>query len=342
MIPKALFGKSSNRRRGQMDIQIISGFLGACKTTFINRYLPLLGPGTVVIENEFGDISLDGSLIEGAAEVREITSGCICCTLSGDFRQALTELKASADPDHILIEPTGVGRLSDVLNVCRKLNAAYPGEYPVSKCITIVDVSDYEENVKFFGDFYTDQIRQAAMLYLSHTENRLPEEITVICADIRNQNPKAMIYRDDFRNLDDSMFMDLIAAIPAGRDVPDAGDPHECEDHEEHHHGHDHDHVHRHADDIFSSAVLRNVRLPSDTAEMFIATLRSGDFGRILRGKGYVRNAQGELLYVDVTPAGSSCRKADPEKAGEKSDIFVVIGCGLDEDALQNTIWSGS
>ena len=174
------------------------------------------------------------------------------------------------------------------------------------------------------------------MIYLSHTESRLPEKIAAICADIRNQNPKAMIYRDDFRKLDDSMFMDLIAAIPADREASCDGDPHDCEDHEEHHHGHDHDHGHRHADDIFSTAALRNVRLPSETAETFIAKLRSGDFGRILRGKGYVRNAQGELLYVDVTPADSSCRKADPEKAGNKADIFVVIGCGLDESTLQS------
>ena len=322
-----------------MDIQIISGFLGAGKTTFINRYLPLLGPKTVIIENEFGDISLDGSLIEGDAEVREITSGCICCTLSGDFRQALTELKASADPDHILIEPTGVGRLSDVLNVCRKLNSVYPHEYPVSKCITIVDVSDYEENVRNFGEFYTDQIRHAAMLYLSHTESRLPEEITAICADIKKQNPNAMIYRDDFRELDSSMFMDLITAIPADQDVSDDGEHHEHNDlhgHDAHHHYHDRGH--HHADDIFSTSVLRDIRIPSDTPETFIAKLQSGDFGRILRGKGYIRNVHGDLLYVDVTPADSSYRKATPEKAGDKADIFIVIGCSLDENALQNMI----
>ena len=318
-----------------MDIQIISGFLGAGKTTFINRYLPLLGGKIAVIENEFGDINLDGSLIEGEAEVREITSGCICCTLAGDFRQALTGLKASADPDHILIEPTGVGRLSDILNVCRKLNAEHPQEYPVSKVITIVDVSDYEDFCESFGEFYTDQIRNAAMLYLSHTENRLPEEIDAVCADIKRHNPKALIFRDDFRELDDSMFMDLIDAIPADPGISTAEEHHEeddgHEDHDEDHHGdHHHDHDHHHADDIFSAIVLRDVRLPSDTPEAFIEKLQSGACGRILRGKGYVKNLQGDLLYVDVTPASGSFRKADPEKAGDKADVFVVIGCGLD------------
>ena len=321
-----------------MDIQIISGFLGAGKTTFINRYLPLLGGKVCIIENEFGDISLDGSLIEGEAEIREITSGCICCTLSGDFRQALTELKASAEPDHILIEPTGVGRLSDVLNVCRKLEAARPREFPVSKCITIVDVSDYEANTECFGDFYTDQIRNAAMLYLTHTENRLPEEIDAVCADIKKQNPKALVCRDDFRGLDDSMFMDLIRLIPADRGDPEEESHHDHEDdddeHDHDHHHHHHDHDHRDADDIFSTAVLRDVRLNAGTPEAFIEKLQSGAFGQILRGKGYIKDKDGSLLYADVTPGGCSFRKADPEKAGDKGDVFILIGCGLDRGAL--------
>lgn len=327
-----------------MDIQIISGFLGAGKTTFINRLLPLLGGKICVIENEFGSIGLDGSLIEGKAEVREIIGGCICCTLTGDFRRALTDLKAASAPDHILIEPTGVGRLSDILNLCGMLDSLHPHEFPVSKCITIVDVSDYEDYSECFGAFYTDQIRYAGMLYLSHTGNRRPEEIDAICADIRKLNPKALICRADFRELDDAMFMDLIRAVPAGPEVSGGGAFHGHEDddddeeghdgHEAHHHSHDHEG--RDADDIFDTAVLRNVRLASDTPEGFIEKLRSGVCGRILRGKGYIRNGQGDLLYADVTPAASSFRKADPEKAGDKADVFIVIGCGLDENALQS------
>ena len=115
-----------------------------------------------------------------------------------------------------------------------------------------------------------------------------------------------------------------------------------CHDHEDHenHDGHHHHHDcgHHHADDIFSATVLRDIRIPSDTPETLIAKLQSGDFGRILRGKGYIRNVHGDLLYVDVTPADSSYRKATPEKAGDKADIFIVIGCSLDENALQNMI----
>ncbi len=325
-----------------MDIQIISGFLGAGKTTFLNRYLPLLGGKICVIENEFGSISLDGSLIEGDVEIREIISGCICCTLSGDFRRALTELKASAEPDHILIEPTGVGKLSDVLNVCRWVDHAYPGEYPVSKCITLVDVSDYEEYSECFGEFYTDQIRHAPMLYLSHTGNRQSDEIDAICADIKKKNPKALICRDDFRELDDSMFMDLINVIPAYQGDSGSSGHHDHEekdedhdDHEAHHHGHDH---HHDADDIFSTVVLKDIHLTADTTEAFIEKLQSGACGRLLRGKGYIRDQHGSLLYVDVTPADSSFRKADPEKAGDKADVFIVIGCGLEEDKLKSIV----
>ena len=106
--------------------------------------------------------------------------------------------------------------------------------------------------------------------------------------------------------------------------------------HDAHHHHHDRGH--HHADDIFSTSVLRDIRIHSDTPETFIAKLQSGDFGRILRGKGYIRDVHGNLLYVDVTPADSSYRKATPEKAGDKADIFIVIGCSLDENALQNMI----
>ncbi len=339
-----------------MDIQIISGFLGAGKTTFLNQYLPLIEGKTVIIENEFGDISLDGSLIEGETEVREITAGCICCTLAGDFRQSLLEIKESVNPDHILIEPTGIGRLSDVLNVCTRLNSEFPEKYPVSKCITIVDVSDYEESTEDFGEFYLDQIRQAKMLFLSHTGNRLPDEINTICADLKKQNPEAMIYKDDFRKLDGAMFADLINAIPVYTDVSDncghhadddcleeRGEHDEDQDHYEHDghdldHDHCHDHVHHHVDDIFSTSALRNIRLTSDSPEKFIDMLRSGSCGHILRGKGYVKDVRGELLYVDLTPSDSSFRKADPEKAGDKADIFIVIGCGLDEEALQRTV----
>jgi G3E family GTPase len=138
------------------------------------------------------------------------------------------------------------------------------------------------------------------------------------------------------------MFMDLIRVIPAYQEDPGSGGHHDHEeddedhdDHEEHHHDHDH---HHDADDIFSTVVLKDVRLTAGTPEAFIEKLQNGACGRILRGKGYVRDRQGDLLYVDVTPADSSFRKADPEKAGEKADVFVVIGCGLDEEKLRSVV----
>lgn len=317
-----------------MDIQIISGFLGAGKTTFLNRCLPLLCGKTCVIENEFGDVSLDGTLIEGGAGIREVTAGCICCSLSNDFQRVLKELKTSANPDHILVEPTGVGRLSDILNACGKLNEVYPSEYPVSKCITIVDVSDYEENMACFGEFYTDQIRHANLLFLSHTENRTPAEIDAICADLKKQNPDAVICKSDFRGLEDDMLLDLVNAIPAGSAFSDVKEAHHHED--GHHHRHDHEH--HHAEEIFSAETLQNIRLTSLTPSSFAEKLLTGTAGRILRGKGYVRDDQGTLFYLDITPAGTCFRNADPEKAGDKADIFIVIGCGLNAEALRKII----
>ena len=313
-----------------MDIQIISGFLGAGKTTFLNRYLPLLGGKICVIENEFGSISLDGSLIEGGAGIREVTAGCICCSLSNDFQQVLKELKTTADPDRILVEPTGIGRLSDILKACGKLNEAYLSEFPVSKCITIVDVTDYEENMSCFGEFYTDQIRHADLLFLSHTENRTPAEIDAICADLGKQNPAAMICKSDFRELEDDMLRDLVNAAPARSAFFAVGEDHHLED--GHHHTHDHDH--HHAEEVFSAETLRKIRLTSLSPSAFAEKLLSGTAGRILRGKGYIRTSQGTLIYLDVTPSGSSFRNADPKKAGDKADFSIVIGCGLSEEEL--------
>ena len=341
-----------------MDIQIVSGFLGAGKTTFLNKYIPLLSGKTVVIENEYGDISIDGGLIEGETQVREITAGCICCTLAGDFRTALTDLAESVRPEHILIEPTGVGRLSDILNVCRELDRYHPGEYPVSRCVTIVDISEYDEDIEFFGAFYLDQIRNARMLFLSHTEDLTEEKIDEICADLKKRNPEAVIYRDDFRELDAEALTELLDCVPDLTPVkapePEHHEEHD-HDHEEHdrHHEHEHDHDehdhhhdhghhhhhhghdgHHHTDDIFRTAALHPAPLKDDTPDELCRALLSGRFGRVLRAKGYVRNSAGELLFIDLTSHGYEWRKADAEKAGKNADDLVVIGCDLDENGL--------
>ena len=150
-----------------MEIQIVTGFLGAGKTTFLNRYLPLLSGKTVVIENEFGDIGIDGDRIQEDIPVREIFAGCICCSLAMDFRKGIKEIAENFHPDRILIEPSGVGRLTDIVKACQMAREREKVSLQITKLIAIVDMASFEEYIEGFGAFYQDQIERAGLLLLS-------------------------------------------------------------------------------------------------------------------------------------------------------------------------------
>ena len=197
-----------------MEIQVISGFLGAGKTTFLNQYLPVLKGKTVVIENEFGDVGLDGELIQEDVPVREIYAGCICCSLALDFRKGIKELKEQFSPDQLVIEPSGVGRLSDIVQACNKAREKEGIDLTITKLITIVDIKSFEEYREDFGAFYLDQIRHAGLILLSNLEGLEQEEKLRLIKEIRQENPAAVIYDGDYRKLSDSELQDLISEVP--------------------------------------------------------------------------------------------------------------------------------
>jgi len=141
-----------------MNIQIVSGFLGSGKTTFLNRYMTCLQGRVAVIENEFGPAGLDAQLLGEEVPVKEISAGCICCSMAMDFQQGIAEVEQKYHPDYLLIEPSGVGRLSDVVKACTDQG------YSVDQLITMVDLSSYEDYAQAFGEFYLDQIRGANLL----------------------------------------------------------------------------------------------------------------------------------------------------------------------------------
>ena len=145
-----------------MIIQIISGFLGAGKTTFINKYISGNKDKTVIIENEFGKIGLDKKLIQGNIPVREINSGCICCSLVSDFKESIREIINDFSPDRIIIESLGVAQLSDILKVCNFFNREYNTE--ILDRIVIVDIASFEDCLEDFGNFYVNQIENASTL----------------------------------------------------------------------------------------------------------------------------------------------------------------------------------
>lgn len=296
-----------------MEIQIISGFLGAGKTTFLNKYLPLLPGKTVVLENEFGKIGLDGGLIEGDVPVRELSSGCICCSLAADLRTAIREVAEAYAPDRILIEPSGVAMLGDVINAGKGAQLPADMEPRFTKRVTIVDAACFSAYAKGFP-FYLEQAENAGIIFLSHLEKTDEAQVAQVVEELRRCNPRAVIYDGDWRKLDGDTLLALIEQSPdpaegdepAHYDIPDA-------------------------ENLFTSvSIARPRQLSAADPTAFLAALAEGVCGRVLRAKGYLPCAGG-MYYIDLTMSGSVCRPAEAEG---HSGGLVVIGSGLDRRGL--------
>ena len=245
-------------------IDIVSGFLGAGKTTLIKKLLKeaLSSEQVVLIENEFGEIGIDGGFLkEAGIEITEMNSGCICCSLVGDFGTALKEVLDKYHPDRILIEPSGVGKLSDVM---RAVEGATSSEgVQLNSAVAVVDAKKCKTYLKNFGEFFANQIEHAGTIILSRTGEMNDEKINAVVALIREHNAKAAIITTDWNKLDGSK---ILEAIEDAKDLeaelmqevlkehhhdhdhgPDCTCG--CHDHEHHHHDHDeHDHEHHHHD----------------------------------------------------------------------------------------------
>ena len=233
-------------------IDIVSGFLGAGKTTLIKKLLSeaYQGEKLVLIENEFGEISVDGGFLKDAGiEISEMSSGCICCSLVGDFGKALHEVEERFHPDRILIEPSGVGKLSDVVAAVEKA----AGEDPALKLnsfVTVADASKVKMYMKNFGEFYNNQVEHAGTILLSRTQSLSQDKLEGAVELLRGKNPAAVILTTPWDQLDGKTILsaiektsleeELLARIRAGHAAEEAAHAH-------HHHGHDHDHeAHEH------------------------------------------------------------------------------------------------
>ena len=234
-------------------IDIFSGFLGAGKTTLIKKLIKesFAGQKVVLIENEFGEIGIDGGFLkESGIQINELNAGCICCSLVGDFRTALQQVVEQYHPDRIVIEPSGVGKLSDVTRAVE--GVAEHLDVQLNSFVTVADVNKVKMYMKNFGEFYDDQISHASCIILSRTQNATEEKIAAAVAMLREKNPtativttawdaltgeqilKAMSTKDDFK-------AELIAMAAKANEEH----AHEDEDEEhEHHHHHDHDDDH--------------------------------------------------------------------------------------------------
>ncbi len=236
-------------------IDIVSGFLGAGKTTLIKKLLAEAYPGEklVLIENEFGEINIDGGFLkESGIQISEMSAGCICCSLVGDFNKSLKQVSAQFHPDRILIEPSGVGKLSDVI-VAVENTAAEDPELKLNSFVTVADATKVKVYMKNFGEFYNNQIESAGTIILSRTQKLTEEKLQAAVAMLREKNPDAAIITTPWDELDGKTILRAIEKVSLADELlAKMRAEHEAEEAEHHHHHHDHDedeHEHHHHHD---------------------------------------------------------------------------------------------
>ena len=234
-------------------IDIISGFLGAGKTTFIKKMLEeaFKGQQVVLIENEFGEVGIDGGFLKDSGiQITEMNSGCICCSLVGDFGKNLNEVITKYHPDRILIEPSGVGKLSDVMKSV--IDIEKEQDVKLNALVTVVNSLKASKQMKAFGEFFNNQIEFATTVILSRTQNAKPEQLEFCVKQIQELNPKAAVITTDWDKISGEQILKVIEGQDSLEMKLLANERHEkeAEEHEhEHHHDHEHEHEHHHDHD---------------------------------------------------------------------------------------------
>lgn len=340
------------------EVDIVSGFLGAGKTTFMKKLVAeaFSDEKVVIVENEFGEIGIDsGFLKDTGIQVSEINGGCVCCTLVGDFTTNLHEVIKTLHPDRILVEPSGVAKLSDI--EVAVLDVGKTEEIHIGALVTIVNALKAKKQMKAFGEFFKDQIEHATAVVLSRTQKMDEAKLEDTVKEIKALNPKAVVITTPWDDLNGKQIMDAIT----GKDnleVFELAEKHHAEeeaehhhhhhdhDHNEHeheHHDHDHDehdhdhdehhhHHHHHADDIFTTWGRETPhKFTKETIENALKTLaNSEDYGYIVRSKGIVPAEDGTWIYFDLVDGEYEIRTGEPDVTGK----LVVIGTDVKEDKV--------
>ena len=346
-------------------IDIISGFLGAGKTTLIKKLLgeALKGQKVVLIENEFGEIGIDGGFLKDAGiEIKEMNSGCICCSLVGDFATALHEVIDKYQPDRIIIEPSGVGKLSDVVGAVKNVLS---DDIVLNSATTVVDVTKCKMYLRNFGEFFKNQVESAGTVILSRTDlpKATDEKVKEALGLLKALNEKAAFVTTPVEELAGDKILkvmegvqeellsaaDLVHEEDCGCKDHDHHEHHHHEEHEhehyheheegctcgchDHDHDHNHEHHHHHADEVFTSCGMETTKkFTKEEIETILKTLsEDATLGTVLRAKGMVEGNDGEWIYFDMVPGEADVRNGQPEYTGR----ICVIGSKLDEARIK-------
>lgn len=322
-------------------VDIFSGFLGAGKTTLIKKLIAdgYNGQKIVLIENEFGQIGIDGGFLkESGIEITEMNSGCICCSLVGDFGTALKEVIDKYAPDRILIEPSGVGKLSDVVAAVKKVEGT-----EICGTVTVIDASKCKIYLKNFAEFYENQIKYAGTIILSRTGNIRQEKLDQAVELIKGINDHSQVITTPWELLSGVQILKAIESPITAADMAAAlleAEEHEHHHHHDHEHGedctcgcHDHDHEgHHHADEVFDSIGFETSRsFTEEGIKAALEKLDNGDYGMILRAKGIVAGEDGKWIHFDFVPGEADVRTGAADVTGK----LCVIGAQVDKDKVK-------
>lgn len=328
-------------------VDIISGFLGAGKTTFIKQMIEQVfaGQKLVLIENEFGEIGIDGGFLKDAGiEITEMNSGCICCTLVGDFSEALKKVLDQYAPDRVLIEPSGVGKLSDIVRAVERVKKN--AEIEIDGRIAVVDGKKAELYLTNFGEFYRDQVKHASTIVVSRTQMMSNEQVERCVRILREENPDAAVITTPWDQLGSAAIRRALERKTELADLLDHEHEHSHE-HEHHHdhkhpenctcgcheHGHHHVHDHHHADEVFASWGKETAhKYTEEELDLILKTLSETEScGTILRAKGIIAMTDGSWKQFDLVPGEYETRDSQADYSGR----ICVIGTDLKEEELQ-------
>ena len=330
-------------------VDIYSGFLGAGKTTLIKKMIAeaYKGQKLVLIENEFGEIGIDGGFLQDAGiNITEMNSGCICCSLVGDFGEALKRVIREYAPDRILIEPSGVGKLSDVIGAVNRVTGE---DVTLGYTVAVADAGKVKVYMKNFGEFYNNQVETASTIILSRTDSIPQAKLDAAVNLLREHNSVATVVTTPWDQLTGEQ---LIAAMEGKASLAadlakmelERLEAEEAE--EEHHHHHDdgeccchhhhdhedgHHHHHHHADEVFTSWGVETARkFEASAIEAALKALDSGEYGIILRAKGILPASDGTWIHFDFVPEEHNIRTGPADVTGK----LCVIGSKLDESGI--------